>query len=55
MWKDILQFGKDLILLSRETRENTADIKKCEDKTDALASEIDDLREDFNKLVHLVH
>ncbi len=55
MWKDILQFGKDLILLTRETQQNKADIKKCEDKTVALEREIDALREDFNKLVHYVH
>ena len=55
MWKDFLQFGKDLILLTRETQENKADIKKCEDKTVALEREVDDLREDFNRLVHLVH
>lgn len=55
MWKDILQFGKDLILLTRETQQNKTDIKKCEDKTVALEREVDDLREDFNKLVHLVH
>jgi predicted nucleic acid-binding Zn-ribbon protein len=55
MWKDILQFGKDLVLLSRETQENKADIKKCEDRTEVLEREVDALREDFNKLVHLVH
>jgi len=55
MWKDILQFGKDLILLTRETQQNKADIKKGEDKTVALEREVNDLREDFNKLVHLVH
>lgn len=55
MWKDILQFGKDLILLSRETQENKADIKKCEVRTEAVERELDSLREDFNKLVHLVH
>ena len=55
MWKDILQFGKDLILLSRETQENKADIKKCEDRTEHIEREVDALREDFNKLVHLVH
>ena len=55
MWKEILQFGKDLILLTKETQQNKADIKKCEDKTVALERELDDLREDFNKLVHLVH
>lgn len=50
-----MKFGKDLILLSKETQENKSDIKKCEDKTVALEREIDDLREDFNRLVHLVH
>lgn len=55
MWKDIIQFGKDLLLLTRETQQNKADIKKGEDKTLALEREIDDLREDFNRLVHLVH
>jgi len=55
MWKEILQFGKDLILLSKETQLNKADIKKCEDKTLALEHEIDALREDFNKLIHLIH
>ena len=55
MWKDILQFGKDLVLITRETKENKADIKKCEDKAVALESELDALREDFNRLVHLVH
>lgn len=44
-----------MILLTRETQQNKADIKKCEDKTVALEREFDDLREDFNRLVHLVH
>lgn len=55
MWKDILKFGKDLILLTKETEQNKIDIKKCEDKNVALGKEIDELREDFNKLVHLIH
>jgi hypothetical protein len=55
MWKDILKFGKDLLLLTKETQENKADIKKCEDKDLVHERELDNLREDFNKLVHLVH
>ncbi|CAN5451488.1 hypothetical protein BH20ACI1_BH20ACI1_18310 [soil metagenome] len=44
-----------MILLTKETQQNKADIKKCEDKAVALEREFDDLREDFNRLVHLVH
>ena len=54
MWKEIFEFGKDLILLTRETQQNKADIKKCEDKTNSLEREFDSLRQDFNKLVLLV-
>lgn len=55
MWKEIIKFGKDLVLLTHETEENKHDIKKCESKIVSLEREIDDIREDFNKLVHLVH
>jgi predicted nucleic acid-binding Zn-ribbon protein len=54
MWKEIFQFGKDLILLSKETQQNKEDIKKCEDKITSLEREYDSLRQDFNKLVLLV-
>jgi septal ring factor EnvC (AmiA/AmiB activator) len=55
MWKEIIEFGKDLLLLTRETQQNKSDIKRCEDKIVSLEREIDDIRADFNKLVHLVH
>ena len=54
MWKEIFEFGKDLILLTKETQQNKADLKKCEDKINSLEREHDTLRQDFNKLVLLV-
>lgn len=55
MWKDIYQFGKDLILLTRETQQNKTDVKRCEDKIATLEREFDEMRDDFHKLLFLIN
>lgn len=54
MWKQIYEFTKDFLLLSRETQENKADIKEQKSEIKEIRSEVKQLRSDFNNLVLLV-
>jgi predicted nucleic acid-binding Zn-ribbon protein len=55
MWTKIFEFTKDVLTLQRDTQQNKADIKEAEQEIKRLHIADENLREDFNKLVHLVH
>ncbi len=55
MWTKLFEFTKDILSLQRDTQQNKADIKEVEQEIKKLHSADENLREDFNKLVHLVH
>ncbi len=55
MWTKLFEFTKDILSLQRDTQQNKADIKEAEQEIKRLHSADENLREDFNKLVHLVH
>jgi uncharacterized protein YlxW (UPF0749 family) len=54
MWKQVYEYTKDFLLLSRETQENKADIKEQKSETKELRSEVKQLRSDFNNLLLVV-
>ena len=54
MWKEIYEFTKDLLLVSRELQENKTDIKEVKQDVKDLRNEIQRLRDDFTKLTLLV-
>ena len=54
MWKQVYEYTKDFLLLSRETQENKADIKEQKVEVKEIRSEVKQLRSDFNNLVLLV-
>ena len=55
MWTKLFEFTKDILSLQRDTQQNKADIKEVEQEIKKLHYADENLREDFNKLVHLVH
>ena len=54
MWKQVYEYTRDFLLLSRETQENKTDIKEQKTEIKELRSEVKQLRSDFNNLVLLV-
>ena len=54
MWTKILEYAQTLIFLQRETQQNRADIKECEQENKENKRDIEKLRTDFNNLVLLV-
>lgn len=54
MWKQVYEYTKDFLLLSRETQENKSDIKEQKLEIKEIRSEVKQLRSDFNNLVLLV-
>ncbi len=54
MWKQVYEYTRDFLLLSRETQENKSDIKEQKVEIKELRSEVKQLRSDFNNLVLLV-
>lgn len=48
MWKQIYEYTKDFLILSRETQENKADIKEQKAEIRELRSEVKKLQTDFN-------
>lgn len=54
MWKQIYEYTKDFLLLSRETQENKADIKEQKSEIKEIRSELKKLQIDFNNLLLVV-
>lgn len=54
MWAKILEYAQALIFLQRETQQNKADIKECEQENKENKRDIEKLRAEFNNLVLLV-
>jgi len=54
MWKQVFDYAKDFLLLSRETQENKSDIKEQKTEIREIRAEVKQLRSDFNNLVLLV-
>ena len=54
MWKQIYEYTKDFLLLSRETQENKADIKEQKSEIKEIRSELKKLQGDFNNLLLVV-
>ena len=54
MWKQIYEYTKDFLILSRETQENKADIKEQKGEIKELRTELKKLQSDFNNLLLVV-
>jgi septal ring factor EnvC (AmiA/AmiB activator) len=54
MWKQVFDYAKEIVFLSRETQENKSDIKELKTEIRELRAEVKQLRADFNNLVLLV-
>ena len=54
MWKQIYEYTKDFLLLSRETQENKSNIKEQKTEIRELRSEVKKLQTDFNNLLLVV-
>lgn len=54
MWTKILEYAQNLIFLQRETQQNKADIKECEQEIKENKRDLEKLRSEFNQLVLLV-
>ncbi len=54
MWTKILEYAQTLIFLQRETQQNKADIKDCEQTVKENGRDIEKLRAEFNQLLLLV-
>ena len=46
MWKQVYEYTRDFLLLSRETQENKTDIKEQKTEIKELRSEVKQLRRD---------
>lgn len=54
MWKQIFDYAKEIVFLTRETQENKSDIKEQKSEIKEIRAEVKQLRTDFNNLVLLV-
>ena len=54
MWKQVYEYTRGFLLLSRETQENKTDIKEQKTEIKDLRSKVKQLWSDFNNLVLLV-
>jgi septal ring factor EnvC (AmiA/AmiB activator) len=54
MWKQIYEYTKDFLLLSRETQENKSDIKEQKTEIKEIRSELKKLQSDFGNLLLVV-
>ncbi len=54
MWTKVLEYAQNPFLLQRETQQNKADIKECEQDNRENRRELEKIRAEFNQLVFLV-
>jgi predicted nucleic acid-binding Zn-ribbon protein len=54
MWKQVYEYARDWLTISREVQENKTDIKDVKLEVRELRDELQTLREDFTKLIFLV-
>jgi chromosome segregation ATPase len=50
MWKHLVEVGKQLFSLARETQQNKADVKELRDLLKEKDEEIKELRQEFRRL-----
>lgn len=54
MWKQILEFARDIFLLQRDMQQNKDEIKECKQELKEARRETKELQTEFNKLLLLV-
>lgn len=54
MWKQVYEYARDWLTISREVQENKTDIKDVKQEVREIRDELQILRDDFTKLVFLV-